>query len=43
MTATAEKFNAAYTEWSKSLCGPVNDYKNTQKYFKHFQSLTMVT
>jgi hypothetical protein len=29
-----------YTRWSKTLCAP-DDYstKNTQKYFKHFQSL----
>jgi hypothetical protein len=33
-----------YTEWSKSLCAP-DDYstKNMQKYFKQFQSLTMIT
>jgi hypothetical protein len=33
-----------YTGWSKSLCAP-DDYstKNTKKYFKQFQSLTMVT
>jgi hypothetical protein len=33
-----------YTGRSKSLCAP-DDYstKNTQKYFKQFQSLTMIT
>jgi hypothetical protein len=33
-----------YTWWSKSRSVP-DDYstKNTQKYFKHFQSLTMIT
>jgi hypothetical protein len=32
------------TGWSKSLCAP-DDYstKNTQRYFKQFQSLTMIT
>jgi hypothetical protein len=33
-----------YTRLSKSLCAP-DDYctkKNTQKYFKQFQSLTMI-
>jgi hypothetical protein len=32
------------TVWSKSLCAP-DDYstKNTQKYFKQFQSLIMIT
>jgi hypothetical protein len=32
------------TGWSKSLCAP-DDYstKNTQKYFKQFQSFTMIT
>jgi hypothetical protein len=36
--------NGSYTVWSKSLCSP-DDYstKNTQKYFKQFQSLTMIT
>jgi hypothetical protein len=33
-----------YTGWSKSLCVPDNySTKNTQKYFKQFQSLTMIT
>jgi hypothetical protein len=33
-----------YAGRSKSLCAP-DDYstKNTQKYFKQFQSLTMIT
>jgi hypothetical protein len=33
-----------YTGWSRSLCAPDdNSTKNTQKYFKQFQSLTTVT
>jgi hypothetical protein len=36
--------NSTYTGWSKRLCAP-DDYgtKNTKKYFKHFQPLTMIT
>jgi hypothetical protein len=34
-------FNCIYTGWSKSLCAPDDDStKNSQNYFKHFQSLT---
>jgi hypothetical protein len=38
------KYVCGATSWSKSLCAPdVYSAKNTQKYFKQFQSLTMIT
>jgi hypothetical protein len=33
----------SYTGWLKSVCTWWLQYKNTQKYFKQFQSLTMIT
>jgi hypothetical protein len=39
-----KKYVTAYTEWSKSLCEPDDcSIKNTRKYFKTFQSLTVIT